>query len=77
MYIPPINHWDDENEIISFMQKYSFATIISFKDNQPIASHLPLVIEKENEEIIIYGHWAIANPQWKKITDQKVLIIFS
>jgi len=47
MHIPKINLTTDKNEIISFMKQFSFATIITAKDEFPIATHLPFVV-KEN-----------------------------
>ena len=44
MYIPKINLATDREEIIAFMKQFSFATIVTAKDNIPIATHLPFLI---------------------------------
>ena len=41
MYIPRINSWNDDREILDFMQRFSFATMVSARNGIPIATHLP------------------------------------
>lgn len=77
MYIPKSFIQKDENQTLSFMKKFSFATIVSVSNETPIATHLPFVIEKENDDIILTSHWARANEQWRNIESQKVLTIFT
>lgn len=77
MYIPKhfLNTSDDE--AISFMQKYSFGTIITFEDGKPVASHLPFLVEKSLNDIVLSSHFAKGNPQSESIQNKQVLIIFS
>lgn len=77
MYIPKINAETNSEEIIAFMKQFSFATIITSKDNLPIASHLPFLITKEEDNLILISHFAKANEQWRHLEENKVLIIFS
>lgn len=77
MYIPKLNEMNDRDEVLSFIKEYSFATIINYQEGKPTASHLPLVIETREDEIIIFGHFAKANPQWQFVENQKTLIVFS
>ncbi|PSR54970.1 FMN-binding negative transcriptional regulator [Adhaeribacter arboris] len=77
MYIPKLNAMTEESEILSFMQQYSFATIITVKDNLPTATHLPFSISKRDDTIILTSHFAKANTQWQEVTDNKVLVIFT
>lgn len=63
--------------MICFMQRYSFATIITASDNRPMATHLPFVVVEMGEDIVLRAHFANANPQWQTISDQQVLVIFS
>jgi len=77
MYIPKINLESDESEVIRFMQRFSFATIITSKNNYPIATHLPFLIQKKEDKVILTSHFALANPQWKDIENNDVLVIFS
>ena len=77
MYIPKHYLTTDKTEIIAFMKQYSFATIISVKDNFQTATHLPFIVSENDDKITLTSHFAKANKQWTEITDNKVLIIFS
>ena len=77
MYIPNINLMTDRTEIVDFMQRFSFATIITASDNYPIATHLPFVVTLRHDHIILTSHFAKANEQWKDIQNTKALVIFS
>ncbi len=59
------------------MKQFSFATIITSKDNAPIASHLPFLITKEEDNLILISHFARANEQWKHLEENNVLVIFT
>ncbi|NHM07594.1 FMN-binding negative transcriptional regulator [Flavobacterium sp. CYK-4] len=77
MYLPEHFNFENKSEIISFLKEYSFATIISVKDNFPSATHLPFVIREENNALYLISHFAKANEQWKEITSNKTLVIFN
>jgi len=77
MYISKINEVSDKQEIVSFMKRYSFATIVSTIDQVPQASHLPFTISYEDGIITLHAHFAKANTQWKNIEAQKALVIFA
>jgi len=77
MYIPPINKATDIEETIAFMKQFSFATIITAKDNLPEATHLPFIVTVKNDKIILTSHFAKANRQWENIETEKVLVIFT
>jgi len=40
-----------------------FVTLVSSVDGLPFASHLPVLYAREDDRILIEGHWAKANPQ--------------
>jgi transcriptional regulator len=77
MYISKANQVTDRDELVSFMKRFSFATVISTTDQVPQATHLPFTIVHEDGKLDLHGHFAKANPQWKNIEDQKVLVIFA
>jgi transcriptional regulator len=77
MYIPSFNTFPDKQEVISFMQKYSFGTIVTAVDNLPVATHLPFLIDQKDDQIIISSHFAKANPQSKDILNSDILVIFT
>ena len=76
MYIHPLNRWEEAPEIVEFIQKNSFATLVSTISGRPWATHIPLMLsEDKNGEAILHGHIAKANPQWKELQEE-VLVIF-
>ncbi|HEX3387122.1 MAG TPA: FMN-binding negative transcriptional regulator, partial [Mucilaginibacter sp.] len=77
MYIPSFNTFTDKQEIISFIQRYSFATIVTMMDDKPVASHLPFLVKEENGKLILWSHFAKANPQSKEVFDKPSLVIFT
>ena len=77
MYIPRINSWNDDREIPDFMQRFSFATMVSARNGIPIATHLPFLVSKVEDSIILYSHFARANDHWQALGEQTSLVIFS
>jgi transcriptional regulator len=77
MYIPSFNKFEDRQEAISFMQRYSFATIITVIDGIPAATHLPFLVKQKDDEILLLSHFAKANPQSKQIIGNTHLVIFA
>jgi transcriptional regulator len=77
MYISKLNQVTDKREIVSFMKRFSFATIVSTIDQVPQATHLPFTVVYEDDIITLHAHFAKANPQWKNLENQKALVIFA
>src|SRR5438874_10483822 len=77
MYIPNLYLEEDREQIIAFIKQYSFATIVTVKDNFPTATHLPFTIREVDGKLILTAHFARANDQWKQIAESPVLVIFS
>jgi transcriptional regulator len=76
MYIPSFNKIEDLQEAISYMQRYSFATIVSVKDGIPVATHLPFLVKQKEDKVILSSHFAKANPQSSDIADETALVMF-
>lgn len=77
MYIPKVNIATDQEETVAFMKQFSFATIITSKDNVPIATHLPFLVSQREDKVILTSHFAKANKHWEMLTKQQSLVIFS
>jgi transcriptional regulator len=77
MYIPKHYLTEDKAEILSFIRAYSFATIVTVKDNFQTATHLPFAVSETGGEIILTSHFSKANLQWKEIAENNVLVIFT
>lgn len=76
MYIPSFNSFTNHTEVVAFMRRYSFATIISVKDGMPVGTHLPFIVEQRSDKIILSSHFAKANPQSADVAGNRVLVIF-
>lgn len=77
MYTPNQFRFDNEQEKIAFMNRYSFATMVTIKDHLPIATQLPFVINDDAGRIVLSSHFALANEQAKYIEANTSLIIFA
>ncbi|MBZ4190698.1 FMN-binding negative transcriptional regulator [Niabella sp. 3A5MI-3] len=67
-----------QDEIRSFIERFSFGTIITAApDGLPVATHLPFLVEQDAGELVLISHFARANPQWKQVeNNESVLVIF-
>lgn len=74
MYIPKHFKIEDKETIYEIIEQYGFATLFSNHNGEPYATHLPLILDRENE--FLYGHFARPNEQWKDIENQNVLVTF-
>jgi transcriptional regulator len=75
MYIPKFFAEKDEEKILAFMREYNFAALVTAENDRPTATHLPFIIEKRADKIIISAHLAKANLHWKQF-DREILVIF-
>lgn len=76
MTYPPKHHQDNNREhLIEVIKTYPLATVISVKNNQPLITHLPLILNNENKLI---GHIDIYNSQTELMQNNNtVTVIFS
>jgi len=77
MYIPQSNAFNDRSEIIDFIKRFSFGTIITTINEKPVATHLPFIIEDRAGVLVVISHFALGNSQWKSIESENNLFIFS
>lgn len=77
MYIPGFNSME-RPEMIDFIKKYYFGTIVTCNDdNIPLATNLPFFIDYSNDVVTIQGHFSKANEQWKFVQQKKSLVLFN
>jgi transcriptional regulator len=76
MYIPHFFAETDEESLLAFMREFNFATLVTSENDLPEATHLPFIIEKRAEKIILSAHMAKANLHWKHFADKEILVIF-
>jgi transcriptional regulator len=78
MYIPQAFHVGDRQILHEFINRNSFATLVSTVDGRPFATHLPLLFERtRSAHGTLLGHVARANPHWHAFDGrQEALAIF-
>jgi transcriptional regulator len=78
MYIPKAFYVSDQQVLGEFIERHSFATLVSMVDGKPFATHLPLLLDRMRSTYgTLLGHVARANPQWHAFDgQQEALAIF-
>jgi len=78
MYIPRYYKIDNIEDVKSFIDKYGFAVLVSQFEGKPWATHIPLLLVRdENDRDILFGHISKANSQWKDFDkNEEILAIF-
>lgn len=77
MYTPKHYSNNNVNEALAFMKQFNFACIITPHNEKPIATHLPFVVSKRDDQIILTSHLAKANEQANNLESKNSLVIFS
>jgi transcriptional regulator len=66
MYIPKTFEVTDSSTLHQFIETYSFGTLVTVAGEQPIATRLPLILDRTSgRHGRLLGHVARANPQWR------------
>ena len=77
MYIPSAFQVDDQTALHEFMRQHSFATLVSAGDEEPLVSHLPLLLEADSgTHGKLVGHMARLNEHWRIGADRPTVAIF-
>ena len=78
MYIPAAFRVVDTSKLAAFIQRHSFATLVSHDGTVPFASHLPMLFHPgAGSHGTLVSHMARANPQWQHFASgSEVLVIF-
>jgi len=72
MYVPKHFEITDEDEIFAFIEANAFGQLISTHEGRLFSTHMPVLLDTDNNRLL--GHLARANPQWRDIEGQEVLI---
>ena len=67
MYIPKYFKVTNVDEIWDFVQKNSFGTIVTTEQGKPIATHLPLQLNKEGDDLLYNGAYGLWEPSMENI----------
>src|SRR2546423_12374890 len=65
MYIPHSFRGVDDESVHAFMQRYDFATIISAAASGLMVTHVPVLVRRDTEGLVIAGHLARGNSHWQ------------
>lgn len=78
MFVPRHFKESSVKEIKSFIERYSFGTIVTADNGKPAATHLPLELHQWGNDYYITSHFARANPQWEAIAagNDETLVIY-
>ncbi|REK08942.1 MAG: FMN-binding negative transcriptional regulator [Planctomycetota bacterium] len=77
MYVPVAFAEHDREKLIAFIRAHSFAVLVSTIDNEPFATHLPLLVDERVEPHgHLLGHVARANPHAQALDGQDALAVF-
>lgn len=77
MYSPPYNRIENRAELIELMRANSFPILVTGAGGVLHASHLPVTVHEEKDQIVIDMHMAKNNPQWQEFFDDEVMVVFS
>lgn len=65
MYSPKYFTEIDLLELDRLVEWNAFASLITTVDGQAYVSHIPVLYERNEDQVVFRGHWAKPNPQWK------------
>jgi len=77
MYIPSSFAESDPDKLCEFIERHSFATLVSHSSTGLMATHMPLLLDRSQAgPQRLVGHLARANPHGEQADGQRVLAIF-
>jgi transcriptional regulator len=76
MYNPPHFTSTDRSWLDWLAEHHAFGTLVSQVEGAPFATHVPVLCQRTDTQVVLTGHWARPNPQWRDIETQRVLFIF-
>ena len=78
MYVPKVFAVEDLARLHDFMEEFNFATIVTQRDGELTASHIPFLLDRSVEPYgALRAHIAIRNPQLKDLqSGGQALVIF-
>jgi transcriptional regulator len=78
LYQPPHFAVAERAAALDLMRRHPLATLVSGAvESEPMVSHAPLIAHADGERLVLHGHLARPNPQWKPWQDgDSVLAIF-
>jgi len=78
MYVPKAFAIEDVAKLQDFMEEFNFATIVTQRDGEMTASHIPFLLDRTVESYgVLRAHVAVRNPQLEDFrSGSQALVIF-
>ena len=77
MYIPRHFVEPDQSYIKDFVRKHSFGLLVTWDGQRPLATQLVFNLIESDSNLVLFGHLARSNPQWKTFDkNAEVLSVF-
>jgi transcriptional regulator len=77
MYIPKYFRQEDLQQAATLVKQNEFATLVALVSGSLQAVHIPFILKEENNEWVLYAHFAAANPLIAAIEkNEEALVIF-
>ena len=77
MYVPASFGVSDQGILDAFIRRYAFATLVTSSSGGLIASHIPIMLRRNEGRGSLVGHVARANDHWRELGgSQDSLAIF-
>jgi transcriptional regulator len=78
MYVPKAFAVDDLTQLQDFMDEFNFATVVTQRDGELTASHIPFLLDRGVEPYgVLRAHVAVRNPQLEDFrSGSRALVIF-
>jgi len=76
MYVPAHFSTRDDALVDELIDAWPFATLVSQRDGEPFATHLPLLRERRGDRMVLVGHVARANPHWRSLGSATSMAVF-
>ncbi len=72
----PFSIKSPEPDILKYLKRYPFATLVTINHHKPVATHLPFLVSECEGQLCLYAHLPKTNKQWKHLEFEESLVIF-
>ena len=77
MYTPASFEGPDQPKLHDFIERHSFATLVTLASDELVLSHIPLLLDRHvGKHGALIGHMAKANTHWNAADGRKTFAIF-
>ena len=76
MYLPKHFESPDRAMTLEVMRQYNFATLTSVdSEGMPFATHLPIALTVEGDQVVLHFHMAKANPHCAMLREKRASMV--